>query len=123
MTDTALLLKEIEELPQDYLIRVFDFVEQLKQSAHVKEREPKEAVCSADMFDQAARLIGYKDHLDYLRANTPKTIEEAKAEAKRKFNDRKGESFFDRFYGILEGDDTYGDGMEYQKKMRSEWPD
>jgi hypothetical protein len=74
-----------------------------------------------DVFDEAARRLGYKDDLDYLRSNSPKTIKEAEAEAERKFKDRKGKSFFDRFYGILEGEEAYGDGMEYQRMMRDEW--
>jgi hypothetical protein len=72
------------------------------------------------VFDQAARLLGYKDDLDYLRSNSPKTIAEAEVEAERKFKNRK--SIYE-FYGILKGEDAYGDGMEYQKKMRDEWPD
>jgi predicted CopG family antitoxin len=76
----------------------------------------------SDKFDVAARSISYKDHSDYLRANTPRTIEEAEAEAERKYNDPNRKPF-SRFYGILEGDEAYGDGMEYQRKMRDEWPD
>jgi hypothetical protein len=72
------------------------------------------------VFDAAARILGYKDDLDYLRANSPKTIEEAEAEAERKFKTRK--SIYE-YYGIIAGDAVYGDGMEYQRKMRNEWPD
>ncbi|GHV78673.1 hypothetical protein AGMMS49944_04640 [Spirochaetia bacterium] len=85
--------------------------------APVKEPEP-EIRSTKEMFDEVARRLGYKDDLDYLRANTPATLEEAKAEAKRKFKTRK--SIYE-FYGCLKGEDIYGDGMEYQRMMRDEW--
>jgi hypothetical protein len=87
-----------------------------------QEREADQGAVAAqstpDVFDEAARLLGYKDDLDYLRANSPKTIEEAEAEAERKFKTRK--SIYEH-YGCLKGEDFYGDGMEYQRKMRDEW--
>jgi predicted nucleic acid-binding OB-fold protein len=76
-----------------------------------------------DKWDAAARALGYQDDADYLRANSPKTIEEAIAEAEKKFNDPEHKNFFEKFYGALEGEAAYGDGMEYQRKMRDEWPD
>jgi hypothetical protein len=121
MTDTALLLKEVEGLPDEYVIRLFAVVEQYKREAFptkVVETRP-----TKEVFDEAARINGYKDHADYLRANSPATLEEAEAEAERKFNAPGNKNFFDRYYGILAGDEAYGDGMEYQRKMRDEWPD
>jgi ABC-type dipeptide/oligopeptide/nickel transport system permease component len=61
----------------------------------------------------------FADLRAYLRANTPTTIEEAKKEAERKFNDPSHKNFFDRHFGALKG--AFGDGMEYQRKMRDEW--
>jgi hypothetical protein len=55
----------------------------------------------------------------YLKANTPATIEDAQKEAERKFNDPSHKSFFERHFGSLKG--AFGDGMEYQRKMRDEW--
>ncbi|GHU46904.1 hypothetical protein FACS1894200_01420 [Spirochaetia bacterium] len=61
--------------------------------------------------------------MDYLRANTAATIEEAIAEAERKFNAPENKNWFEKYYGILAGDEAYGDGMEYQRRMRDEWCD
>ncbi|GHU49774.1 hypothetical protein FACS1894200_08800 [Spirochaetia bacterium] len=80
--------------------------------------EAPEVLSTKEMFDEVARRLGYKDHLDYLRANSPATIEEAKAEAARKRKTRK--SIYEH-YGCLKGEDIYGDGMEYQRMMRDEW--
>ncbi|GHU97456.1 hypothetical protein FACS189483_03460 [Spirochaetia bacterium] len=44
-----------------------------------------EALTESQKLDAADRLLGYKDHADYLRANSPQTI----AEAERKFKTRK----------------------------------
>ena len=55
----------------------------------------------------------------YLRANTPATIEEAKKEAAAKLADPNHKNFFSRCFGALPG--AFGDGMEYQRKMRDEW--
>ncbi|GHV77908.1 hypothetical protein AGMMS49942_27290 [Spirochaetia bacterium] len=85
--------------------------------APAKEPEP-EVQSTKEMFDEVARRLGYKDDLDYLRANTPATLEEAEAEAERKFKTRK--SIYE-YYGCLKGEDIYGDGMEYQRMMRDEW--
>jgi hypothetical protein len=74
-----------------------------------------------NVFDEAARLNGYKDHADYLRANTPATIEEAIAQAQAKLADPEHKNFFKKYYGCLAGEDVYSDGMEYQRKMRDEW--
>ena len=54
----------------------------------------------------------------YLKANTPATIEEAKKEAAAKLADPNRKPFF-RHFGALKG--AFGDGMEYQRKMRDEW--
>ncbi|MDR0709240.1 MAG: hypothetical protein LBF77_04135 [Spirochaetaceae bacterium] len=74
-----------------------------------------------DKFDAAARSCGYQDHLDYLGANTPVTIEEAIAQARAKLADPRHRNFFRRHYGAVQG--VYGDGMEYQRTIRDEWPD
>jgi hypothetical protein len=105
MSDTELLLKETEGLPPGYMARI----------------KAPEDTGGPDIFDQAAHTLGYKDDVDYLRSNSPKTIAEAIAEAERKFNDPNRKPF-SRHYGCLAGDDVYGDGMEYQRKMRDEWP-
>jgi hypothetical protein len=120
MTDTALLLKEVEGLLPDYTAQFADFIDQLKRKAF--PQKAVEASPSQKMFDEVACSIGYKDHLDYLRANTSATLEEAEADAERKFNDPNRKSIYE-FYGCLKGEDCYGDGMEYQKMMRNEWPD
>ncbi|GHU65793.1 hypothetical protein FACS189447_05410 [Spirochaetia bacterium] len=85
--------------------------------AQAKKPE-EESISESEKLDAAARILGYKDDLDFLQANSPKTIEEAEAEAARKFKNRK--SIYE-FYGILKGEEVYGDGMEYQRKMREEW--
>ncbi|GHV76360.1 hypothetical protein AGMMS49942_11810 [Spirochaetia bacterium] len=54
----------------------------------------------------------------YLRANTPATIEEAKKEAAAKLADPNRKPF-SRHFGALKG--AFGDGMEYQRKLRDEW--
>jgi hypothetical protein len=84
---------------------------------------PAEKTAEANKWDAAARALGYKDQRDYLRANTPATIEEAEAQAQAKLDDPDHVNFFKRYYGALEGEEAYGDGAEYQRKMRSEWPD
>jgi hypothetical protein len=58
------------------------------------------------------------DWAAYLKANTPATIEEALAEAKRKLADPNHKNF-SQCFGSLKG--AFGDGMEYQRKMRDEW--
>jgi hypothetical protein len=77
-----------------------------------------ETLSTKEVFDEAARLLGYKDDMDYLMSNSPATIEEAHAEAARKRKTRK--SIYE-YYGCLKGEDCYGDGMEYQRMMRDEW--
>jgi hypothetical protein len=120
MTNAALIASEAEGLPADYMGQVLDFIIQLKRKALAPKADGR---CPSQvMFDEAARLLGYKDDLDYLRVNTPLTLEEAEADAERKFNDPNRQPF-SRHYGCLKGDDCYGDGMEYQRMMRSEWPD
>ncbi|GHV28833.1 hypothetical protein AGMMS4952_13490 [Spirochaetia bacterium] len=92
--------------------------------APAKEPEPTlepEGITESEKLDIAARMIGYQDHGDFLRRNSPRTIEEAVAEQERKSKDPKNKNRFNKFYGILEGDAAYGDGMEYQRKMRDEW--
>jgi hypothetical protein len=74
-----------------------------------------------DKFDAAAHSLGYQDHLDYLETNTPATIEEAIAQARAKLADPEHKNFFRRYYGAVQG--VYGDGMEYQRRLRDEWPD
>jgi hypothetical protein len=118
MTDTALLLKKVEGLPPGYMARILEFIDQLTQKAPAERKREAEASPSQIMFDEAARALGYKDDLDYLAANSPATIEEAKAEAARK---RKNRPSIYEFYGCLKGEDCYGDGMEYQRMMRDEW--
>jgi hypothetical protein len=125
MSNTELLLKEIEGLPPDYMAQIFDFIDQLKhkaspveKAAAAKVQKPVETMPTKEMFDEVARRLGYKDHMGYLRANSPATIEEAEAEAERKFKTRK--SIYEH-YGCLKGEDIYGDGMEYQRMMRDEW--
>jgi hypothetical protein len=74
-------------------------------------------------IDPRAAPIDEEDEADwaaYLKANTPHTIEEAIAEAKRKLADPNRKPF-SRHFGALQG--AFGDGMEYQRKMRDEWPD
>jgi hypothetical protein len=39
MSDTELLLKEIEGLPPDYVAQIFDFVDQLKHTAPLVEQK------------------------------------------------------------------------------------
>jgi hypothetical protein len=82
------------------------------------DQRPVETCSTKEMFDEVAHRLGYQDHLDYLQANSPATIEEAKAEAARKRKTRK--SIYEH-YGCLKGEDIYGDGMEYQRMMRDEW--
>jgi hypothetical protein len=79
-------------------------------------------VSSQEMFDQAAIALGYENHRAYLEANSPRTVEEALAEAAKKLADPNRKPF-SRHFGILAGDNLYGDGTEYQRKMRDEWPD
>jgi hypothetical protein len=74
-----------------------------------------------DKFDAAARSSGYQDYPDYLEAATPATIEEAIAQARAKLANPEHKNFFRRYYGAVQG--AYGDGLEYQRKMRDEWPD
>jgi hypothetical protein len=116
MSDTELLLKKVEGFPPDYMAQIFDFIDQLSHKATPTVND----ISKPNKFDIAAQSLGYKDHLDYLRANTPTTIEEAKAEAARKLNDPNRKPF-SRHFGAVKG--VYGDGMEYQRKMRNEWPD
>jgi hypothetical protein len=54
----------------------------------------------------------------YLAANSPSTIEEALAEAERKFNDPNRKPI-SSFWGTVKG--VYGDGVAYQRKLRDEW--
>ena len=58
----------------------------------------------------------------YLKANSPKTIAEAEAEAERKLNDPNRKPF-SRHYGALEGSKHFDDPVGYQKMMRAEWGD
>jgi hypothetical protein len=78
-----------------------------------------EEIAEPNTFDTAATALGYRDHLDYLRANTPATIEEAAARARAKLADPDHKNFFKRHFGAVQG--VYGNGMDYQRKMRDEW--
>jgi hypothetical protein len=103
MSDTELLIKEVESLPADCVKEVLELITALKE----KRREDKTASFSLP------------DLGEYLAKNSPKTIEEAlqMAEAKTADPNRKPIS---RFFGTLPGA-FGGDGAAYQRKMRAEW--
>jgi KaiC/GvpD/RAD55 family RecA-like ATPase len=123
MSDAELLMKKVEGLLPDYMGEISAFIDQLTHKApedqwSLEQKREAETMSTKEMFDEAARRLGYKDDADYLRANSPATIEEAIAEAARKRKTRK--SIYE-YYGCLKGEDIYGDGMEYQRMMRDEW--
>ncbi|MHC6202103.1 hypothetical protein ACYULU_02800 [Breznakiellaceae bacterium SP9] len=61
-----------------------------------------------------------EDFGDYLARNSPSTMEEALAEAERKFNDPNRKPL-SSFLGTVKG--VYGDGVAYQRNLRDEWDD
>jgi predicted CopG family antitoxin len=95
------------------------------KAANTDHEQETQEKCSVkpNPWDITARALGYKDHRDYLRTNTPKTLAEAEAQAQALLDDPKHKNFFQRYYGVLEGEEAYGNGTDYQRKMRDEWPD
>jgi hypothetical protein len=99
MSDTELLIKEIEALPTGYAARVLDFIESLKKTAPARTvapglppaYSPEEALC-VSAGRSAAR-----------RANPAlNTLE--------------------KYKGCLKGSPNFGgDGMAIQRELRNEW--
>jgi hypothetical protein len=91
-------------------VRVIFVFEEPEHAAKVKTKRAKQPSRAEQI---AARVL----------AEPFPTIEELKAEADRKYAERfkDGTDALQKYCGCLKG--VYGDGVEYQRKMRDEWPD
>jgi hypothetical protein len=103
MSDTELLMREIQTLPAAYAHEALVFIAALKQ-----KRLQDVALASSE-------LSGLDS---YIAENSPRTIEEAlqMAAAKAADPDRKPIS---RHFGTLPG--AFGNGVAYQRAIRDEW--
>jgi hypothetical protein len=103
MSDTELLIKEIQTLPTGCVHEALEFIAALKQ----KSRQDTELA--------APELPGLDS---YIAENSPRTIEEAlqMAEAKAADPNRKPIS---RHFGTLPG--IFTTGVAYQRAIRDEW--
>ena len=112
MSQTDLLLEKVDGLSPDYMSQIFDFIDQLKRKDAPSAQE-------AAVEKMPLRMEKYK----------PKpfpTIEELKAEAHAKYLKRieTGVDSWDKFRGCLRNSTVFEEGgVEYQRRMRDEWPD
>ena len=109
MSQTDLLLEKVEGLSPDYMSQILDFIDQLKH-------KPLPAVQEAAAEKTPRR---------YEPKPFP-TIEELKAEAHAKYLKRieTGVDSWDKFRGCLRNSTVFEEGgVEYQRRMRNEWPD
>jgi hypothetical protein len=99
MSDTELLIKEIEALPVDYVARVLDFIEFLKKTA--PSRRVSSGFPLAYSSEEALRVSAERS---VARRSNPalNTIEKHR--------------------GCLKGSLSFGrDGMAIQRELRNEW--
>ena len=102
MSDTELLIKEIQTLPAAYVHEALGLIAALKQ----KRRDTNLAYSEPSGSDS------------YIAENSPRTIGEAleMAAAKAADPNRKPIS---RHFGTLPG--AFGNGVSYQRAIRDEW--
>jgi hypothetical protein len=99
MSDTELLIKEIETLPVDYVARILDFIEFLKKTAPSRKVSP--ALPPAYSPEEALRVS-------------------AERSAARRANPAL--NTMGTYKGCLKGSPNFGrDGMAIQREMRNEW--
>ncbi|MDR1149847.1 MAG: DUF2281 domain-containing protein [Spirochaetaceae bacterium] len=99
MSNTELLIKEIETLPADYTARILDFIEFLKNTA------PRRTVSS-----------------DFPVAYSPE--EALRVSALRSAARRANPALntMEKYKGCLKDSANFGrDGMEIQRELRNEW--
>jgi hypothetical protein len=97
MSDTELLIKEIEALPTDYAARVLDFIESLKQAP----RTVAPGLPPAYSPEVALRVS-------------------AERSAARRANPAL--NTLERYKGCLKDSPNFGrDGMVIQRELRNEW--
>jgi hypothetical protein len=98
MSDTELLIKEIEALPVDYAARILDFIESLKKT--VPPRAVSPGFPPAYSPEEALRVSALRS--EARRANS-------------------GLNTMEKYKGCLKGSANFGrDGMAIQRELRNE---
>jgi hypothetical protein len=117
MSNTELLIKEVQSLPENCVKEALELIAALKE----KHREKPAPSSRPDLGEHLAAdsPCTLDDLGEYLAANSPKTIEEALRMAEAKANDPNRKPI-SRFFGTLPGA-FGGDGVAYQRKIRDEW--
>jgi hypothetical protein len=103
MSDTELLIKEIQTLPSACAREALEFIAALKQKR------------LQNMNPASSELSGLDS---YIAENSPRTIEEALQMAAVKAADPNRKPI-SRHFGTLPG--AFGNGVAYQRAIRDEW--
>ncbi|MDR1317808.1 MAG: hypothetical protein LBK13_13160 [Spirochaetales bacterium] len=103
MSDTELLIKEIQTLPTACVHEALEFIAALKQKR------------LQDMNTASSGLPGLDS---YIAENSPHTIAEALQIAAARAADPSRKPI-SRHFGTLPG--AFGNGVAYQRAMRDEW--
>jgi hypothetical protein len=103
MSDTELLMKEIQTLPTAYVHEALELIAALKQK-RFQGTNPASSELSG---------LG-----SYIAENSPRTIEEALQMAAIKAADPNRKPI-SRHFGTLPG--VFGNGVAYQRALRNEW--
>jgi hypothetical protein len=104
MSDTELLLREVQSLPEDRVHEVLNFINRLKQK-------------NSPVF-----LSGQNSAFELLPAYSPEEALRKSAERAALRRANPALNTFKKYHGCLKGSLNFDrDGMEIQREMRSEW--
>jgi hypothetical protein len=99
MSNTELLIKEIEALPEDYAARILDFIEFLKKTDPQRKVSP-----------------------DFPPAYSPEEALRVSAERSAARRADPALNTMRKYRGCLKGSGNFGrDGMAIQRELRNEW--